>query len=260
MRCSIMLSSLTGVDGHEKAPSPNRRDTRGAATALAQGRRCAEIPACAGPLSPPDPPGPHPSPGGTPARGQSPYGGTLAGRLYPWGRGPAVDPRQGPGQNPAGGPRHTGRSESAPGPTGRLWQLPSHLAVAAAGLWPVACLDHRPPAGAVSTASQAEGAADIAYKKHPEAVATFRQTWARLGQDKLTEVPSWSQVVTGRPGRLLCEDESRFGLLPVQRRRMTLSGIKPVGQGQDQFENFSVDGAVEPTTGENYLLELPHLY
>jgi len=78
-------------------------------------------------------------------------------------------------------------------------------------------------------------------------------------QDKLTEVPSLSQVLTERPVRLFCEDESRFGLLPVQRRRMTLSGIKPVGQVQYQFENFYVYGAVEPTTGENYFLELPHL-
>jgi transposase len=78
-------------------------------------------------------------------------------------------------------------------------------------------------------------------------------------QDKLTEMQSFSQVLIERPVRLFCEDESRFGLLPVQRRRITLSGIKPVGQVQYQFENFYVYGAVEPTTGENYFLELPHL-
>jgi transposase len=78
-------------------------------------------------------------------------------------------------------------------------------------------------------------------------------------QDKLTEVQSLSQVLTERPVRLFCEDESRFGLLPVQRRRITLSGIKPVGQVHYQFENFYVYGAVEPTTGENYFLELPQL-
>ena len=78
-------------------------------------------------------------------------------------------------------------------------------------------------------------------------------------QAKLTAVPSLSQVLTERPVRRFCEDESRFGLLPVQRRRMALSGIKPVGQVQYQFEHFYVYGAGEPTTGEHYFLELPHL-
>jgi transposase len=62
-----------------------------------------------------------------------------------------------------------------------------------------------------------------------------------------------------RPVRIFCQDESRFGLLPVQRRRMTLSGVKPVGTVQYCFENFSVYGAVEPTTGESFFLELPYL-
>jgi transposase len=45
----------------------------------------------------------------------------------------------------------------------------------------------------------------------------------------------------------------------VQRRRVTLSGIKPVGTVPYCFENFYVYGAVEPTTGESFFLELPQL-
>jgi transposase len=45
----------------------------------------------------------------------------------------------------------------------------------------------------------------------------------------------------------------------VPRRRITLSGVKPVGTVQYCFENFSVYGAVEPTTGESFFLELPQL-
>jgi transposase len=48
-------------------------------------------------------------------------------------------------------------------------------------------------------------------------------------------------------------------LLPVQRRRITVSGVKPVGLMQYQFENFYVYGAVAPTTGESFFLELPQL-
>ena len=59
--------------------------------------------------------------------------------------------------------------------------------------------------------------------------------------------------------RIFCEDESRFGLLPIQRRRITLTGVKPLGAVQYHFENFYVYGAVEPTTGDSFFLELPYL-
>jgi transposase len=62
-----------------------------------------------------------------------------------------------------------------------------------------------------------------------------------------------------RPGRIFCQDERRFGRLPRQRRRLTLTGVKPVGAVEYGFENFYVYGAVEPTTGESFCLELPYL-
>jgi transposase len=78
-------------------------------------------------------------------------------------------------------------------------------------------------------------------------------------QDKLTEVQAEPQPSDEGPVRIFCEDESRFGLLPIQRRRMTVSGVKPMGPVQSQFENFYVYGTVEPTTGESFFLELPYL-
>jgi len=47
--------------------------------------------------------------------------------------------------------------------------------------------------------------------------------------------------------------------LPIQRRRITLRGVKPLGAVPYCFENFYVYGAVEPTTGESFFLELPYL-
>jgi transposase len=38
-----------------------------------------------------------------------------------------------------------------------------------------------------------------------------------------------------------------------------LNGVKPFGSVQYCFENFYVYGAVEPTTGESFFLELPQL-
>jgi transposase len=55
------------------------------------------------------------------------------------------------------------------------------------------------------------------------------------------------------------QDESRFGLLTVRRRRLTACGVQPIGQIQHVFEWFYVYGAVAPTTGECFFLELPYL-
>ena len=59
--------------------------------------------------------------------------------------------------------------------------------------------------------------------------------------------------------RVFSQDESRCGLLTVRRRRLTACGVQPVGVIQHVFEWFSVYGAVSPTTGERFFLELPYL-
>ena len=50
-----------------------------------------------------------------------------------------------------------------------------------------------------------------------------------------------------------------MGRLTVRRRRLTASGVQPVGLLQHTFEWFSIYGAVAPTTGERFSLELPYL-
>jgi hypothetical protein len=45
--------------------------------------------------------------------------------------------------------------------------------------------------------------------------------------------------------------------LTGRRRRLTARGIQPVGLIPHVFAWFSVDGAVAPTTGEPFFLELP---
>ena len=59
--------------------------------------------------------------------------------------------------------------------------------------------------------------------------------------------------------KVFSQDESRFGLLPVQRRIITLRGTKPILHVQHEFENYYLYGAVEPLTGEHFFLELPIL-
>lgn len=53
-------------------------------------------------------------------------------------------------------------------------------------------------------------------------------------------------------------DESRFGLLTVQRRCLTARGIKPLVPYQHHFKNFYLFGAYSPVDGDHFTLEFPY--
>ncbi|MEG5067566.1 IS630 family transposase [Microcoleus sp. B3-A4] len=59
--------------------------------------------------------------------------------------------------------------------------------------------------------------------------------------------------------RLWCQDESRFGLITLQGRMITLKGVKPIGEKQWKRGNFYIYGVVEPATGEQYYQEFAQL-
>jgi hypothetical protein len=52
-------------------------------------------------------------------------------------------------------------------------------------------------------------------------------------------------------------DESRFGLLSIQRRCLTAKGIKPITPYQHRFKNFYLFGAYSPVKGDHFTLEFP---
>jgi transposase len=56
----------------------------------------------------------------------------------------------------------------------------------------------------------------------------------------------------GKPVRIWCQDESRFGLITMQGKMITLKGVKPIGKKEWKRGNFYVYGVVEPATGEQY--------
>jgi transposase len=62
-----------------------------------------------------------------------------------------------------------------------------------------------------------------------------------------------------RQVRVLVQDESRIGLLPIVRHRITARGVQPTISSAYRFESFYLYGAVEPATGESFFLELPCL-
>jgi hypothetical protein len=49
-----------------------------------------------------------------------------------------------------------------------------------------------------------------------------------------------------------CEDESRFGCHTIARNKITLFGVKPIGNFQDNFQCFWLYGAVEPRQGRSF--------
>ena len=89
-------------------------------------------------------------------------------------------------------------------------------------------------------------------QKNPEAISAFQATCRAHLQ---RAIPS----VNIRPIRVCSQDESRFDLLTIRRRRLTARGVQPVGRVQHVFEWFYVYGAVEPISRERFCLELPYL-
>jgi hypothetical protein len=62
-----------------------------------------------------------------------------------------------------------------------------------------------------------------------------------------------------RPVKVFAQDETRLGLLPLVRRRLTACGVQPLATVSHTFANFYLYGAVEPTTGASFFLDLPSL-
>lgn len=62
-----------------------------------------------------------------------------------------------------------------------------------------------------------------------------------------------------RTVRYFVQDESRFGLKTVEGRKITLSGVKPIGEWQWKFQAFWLYGAVEPLTGEGFFWQFSHV-
>jgi hypothetical protein len=54
--------------------------------------------------------------------------------------------------------------------------------------------------------------------------------------------------------KVFAQDETRLGLLPVVRRRITACGLPPGATVTHQFDNFYLYSAVEPTTGASFFL------
>ena len=66
-------------------------------------------------------------------------------------------------------------------------------------------------------------------------------------------------LCTTKTIRFWCEDETRIGLKTITGRKITASGVKPVGVHQWQFKATYLYGIIEPQTGESFFWEFSHL-
>jgi hypothetical protein len=64
----------------------------------------------------------------------------------------------------------------------------------------------------------------------------------------------------GLPVKVFAQEETRLGLQPILRRRLTARGVPPVATVWPRVDHVSLLGAVEPTTGDSFFLELPLLH
>ena len=59
--------------------------------------------------------------------------------------------------------------------------------------------------------------------------------------------------------RLWVEDESRIGLMPIHRRRITEKGSRPLISAEIKREYVYLFGLIEPLTGADFMMEMPAL-
>lgn len=59
--------------------------------------------------------------------------------------------------------------------------------------------------------------------------------------------------------RLWVEDETRIGLMPIHRRRITAKGVRPLISSEIKREYEYLFGMIEPLTGKDFMMEMPRL-
>ena len=86
-------------------------------------------------------------------------------------------------------------------------------------------------------------------KKNEKEVREFGESFPT----KISEIKNNTDI----PIKIFSYDETRLGLITPLGKRITLPGVRPVGQIQIVYENYYIYGATEVSEGENFFLEFP---
>lgn len=85
-------------------------------------------------------------------------------------------------------------------------------------------------------------------------VEEFKQAIGQQFKEIINQSGSKYQQV-----RLWVEDESRIGLMPIHRRRITCKGRRPNISSEIKREYLYLFGMIEPLTGKDFMMEMPSL-
>ena len=96
------------------------------------------------------------------------------------------------------------------------------------------------------SAKQVEGAIEEFKKKLPQQLEDLVERVKKIYKP-------WQRL------RYWCQDESRMGLHTMRGRLLTLTGVKPKGRVQWNFQALWLYGLVEPLTGDSFFYEFCHL-
>ncbi len=104
-------------------------------------------------------------------------------------------------------------------------------------------------------AGETKKPASVESKKNLNQIAEFKDTLPATFKETIGK----AQAAGFERFRLWSQDESRCGLFPIIRHRITAKGVQPIISSELKTDNFYLFGAVEPLTGEQFVLELPVL-
>lgn len=95
------------------------------------------------------------------------------------------------------------------------------------------------------------------WEQDTEAIENFKKKLTddlqRLVSGAESHPVNWTRI------RYWCQDETNLGLKTIEHRKLTLKGIKPLGQVQWERQAYYLYGVVEPNTGESFFYEFSHL-
>lgn len=55
------------------------------------------------------------------------------------------------------------------------------------------------------------------------------------------------------------QDETRIGLMPIHRKRITATGVRPLRSSEIHRQYEYLFGLIEPLTGKDFMMEMPRL-
>jgi transposase len=90
-------------------------------------------------------------------------------------------------------------------------------------------------------------------KRNDESIRIFKENFHDDIKKEKSEKKRYRKV------RIFVQDESRFGLISICRRRIVMKGVRAICKKQYDYKSLWLFGVAEPLTGESFFTEFPKL-